>query len=262
MKSGELEKLNDYQLEILDRQARWKNYQLQPNSKTFAELILKDDSTGDRISLEPIHIEWHNFIDKCLSMGKKRIGIMSPFEHGKTTWCLGMALKYLVDDPSTRITFVCNSDDNAIKRVSTLGSYIDEDKDFKTFFGDRVKRDQKRSWTDHKLYLERHTRAIDPSIEARGLTTKGAGSRIDVLILDDICDIDDTYSEAKRKKGIAQLRGLWLHRVTQHGIAICIATAYHQEDAVHWLVDNPEWSFLIQRISENFKEIEQIEVIR
>jgi len=92
--------------------------------------------------------------------------------------------------------------------VSTLGSYIDEDKDFKTFFGDRVKRDQKRSWTDHKLYLERHTRAIDPSVEARGLTTKGAGSRIDVLILDDICDIDDTHSEAKRKRGIAQLRGL------------------------------------------------------
>ena len=58
------------------------------------------------------------------------------------------------------------------------------------------------------------------------------------------------------------LMGLWLNRITEHGIAICIATAWHQEDAVHWLIDNPEWSFLIQRVSENFKEIEQIEVIR
>lgn len=168
-----------------------------------------------------------------------------------------MPLFLLGRNPSLRILIVCNSDENARKRVGSIKRYIEADEDCKAVFPD-LKPKRGGRWTEHAIDVEGKGAGIEPSLEAAGVNTSGTGSRKDVIIFDDVIDEDDANSEAVRTHRITQFEQVWFPRLEPNGFAIFICTAWHVQDLRAKLLTNPEWSSLVQSVTDDFTHIEQV----
>lgn len=225
----------------------------------FIEAVWKDE-TGNRIDCAEHQLEWHKFIREQRAKGRKRIGILAPFKHGKTPHMLGISLYEISENPEIRIGFVCNDDDNAKKRVSALKQYIDRDEDYRALYGDKII-PAKDEWTKHALSVERKSKSVDPTLEAAGITTTGIGGTKDLILFDDPTDLNNSVLSAAKRENVKEMgNGVWLSRLDANGVAILIGTAWHADDWVHTLINNQEWVWCVQRVSEDIGCIEQIVV--
>jgi len=242
----------------IESQERWLNYQAQKNLTSFINLIVKDDK-GQFVDSVELHRQWHWFIEECLKRGSRRILIMSPRRFAKTVQMLGVMMYFLVQDRNRRMKIICNDDPSAIKRTTSIKNYIEKDQEIKKYFGNILIPDSQSKWTQHSILIKRDSISIDQSIESHGIFTTGVGGSCDVMLLDDICDYNNSVdSPVKREKVKQMLLNTWLTQLEPQSICICIGTAWHIDDANHMLLDNPAWSYLIQRVRKDFKKIEQI----
>lgn len=220
------------------------------------EFVLKDDK-GRSVVQGEIHneIQWH--IDECRRRGIRYCGVLAPWGHGKTEQVvIGRALKFLGEDNNRRIQIICNTDDNSKARVASISKYIEHDDDYHTAYPN-VTPDYSSEWTKHKLMVHRESRSKDGSIEAWGITTSGTGSRADVQIFDDPVDLRNAIlNPALRQQVKDSFKNVWMSRLVPDGFAIYIATVWHNDDLTSDLTKNPEWNFLIMKVSEDFKFIE------
>jgi hypothetical protein len=155
-----------------------------------------------------------------------------------TTWLVGR-------DPQTRVKIVSNADDFAKQRVQGAKAII-ESAEYRDVFPEVRRGDQ---WSDSRLFVRRAGNALDPSIHARGVMTKGVGGRADYVIFDDICDQLNTESQALRGRVKGFARATWLSRLDgPHARALMIATAWHPDDATHDFLQDPLWCGLVQRV--------------
>lgn len=222
----------------------------------FCEEVIKDNY-GQKLKQADIHreIQWH--IDECIKRGIEHCGVLAPFGHGKTeNVVVGRALKFLGEDKNRRIFVVCNTDDNAKARVSSITRYIMGDKDYKRIYPD-IEPAEHGEWTKHKIIVERDSKSKDGSIEAWGITSSGTGGRCDILIVDDPVDMRNAIlNPAMREQVKDSFKSVWLTRVMPKGIVIYIATIWHQDDLTSEMFSNPEWKFLKMAVSEDFSCIE------
>jgi hypothetical protein len=192
-----------------------------------------------------------------LRKGIRRIGILAPYKYGKTPNILAIALHRLCLNPNLRCKIVCNDDFNAKKRVSTLKSYIEYDQDFKHLFGKTIYPDKDHMWTAHALTIKRSSYSTDGSVEAAGALTTGMGGTHDIMIFDDVCDLNNSVlSPARRNSLHLAVNDLWLSRLEPEGIALYIATTWHQEDITHDLLDRPNWAWLLIRVKTDLSGLE------
>ena len=233
---------------------------LQPLAKTDInigiEYYIKDAKVESVVQSE-IHkeIQWH--IDECRKREERYCGILAPWGHGKTEQVIvGRTLQFLGENCNYRIFIVCNTDDNAKSRVSSISRYILKDEDYHKLFPD-VKPADKDDWSKHKLIVERESKSKDGSVEAWGVTTSGTGSRCDILLVDDPVDLRNAIlNPALREQVKDSFKNVWLSRLSPDGICIYIATIWHQDDLTSEMLVTPEWKFLVMKISEDFKSIE------
>jgi hypothetical protein len=221
----------------------------------FIELVIKDER-GDPIVLDWIHRMWIFHVDYAWSHGKHAL-ILAPFGSGKTSglavpicaWLLGR-------DPQERIKFVSNGDDFAKQRVSSVKAIL-ESREYRAVFPG-TRRSRTGRWTDHELEVERAGNAVDPSVHARGVLTKGIGGRADRLIFDDICDQLNTEEPGARAKVKMIARGTWMSRLDgTNARALMIATPWHTDDATHDFWEAPTWCTLKQSVSQDLEVYEQ-----
>lgn len=200
-------------------------------------------------------IQWH--IDECRRQGLRYCGVLAPWGHGKTEQVVvGRALSFLGENPNYRIQIICNTDENAKSRVASITKYIEQDGDYHSIFPN-VKPDYNAEWTKHKIMLVRDSFSKDGSLEAWGITTSGTGSRADIQIYDDPVDMRNAIlNPALRPVVKESMRNVWLSRLVPDGFAIYIATVWHNDDNTHELLANPEWKFLVMKVSEDFSCIE------
>ena len=221
----------------------------------FVEAVMKNQ-TAEPILIDAFQDEWFGHIDKCLTSNKRRIGIISMWGAGKSTVAsVGFPLWLLARNPRLRIGIVCNTDSNASKRVQSCSSYIRSDPDIRGIFPD-LKPDYE-VWNDHRIRVQRDVVLNENSIEGFGIESGGTSARLDVLILDDICDEEDVKSPATREKRILQLYNVWLPRLTHDGLVMCIATRWHQDDVVGQMLNGTDWKFIVQAISDDLACIVQ-----
>ena len=204
-----------------------------------------------------IHDEIQNHIDECRKRDLKYCGVLAPWGHGKTEQVtIGRALKFLGENKNYRIQIICNTDDNAKARVSVIGKYIETDKDYHTVYPE-IKPDYNAEWTKHKITVERESRSKDGSIEAWGITTSGTGSRADIQLYDDPVDLRNAIQNPAMRPQIKEMmKNVWLSRLVPDGFACYIATVWHNDDLTSDLRANPEWNFLVMKVSEDLSCIE------
>lgn len=242
---------------ILKEQERRK-LQKQAGGKlsAFLQSVLKDQDTGENIKLAQLHRSWVKHIEFCFQKGFYA-GILAPWGHGKSSICsIGLPLYLVGVNPAERIKLVSNTDTNARKRVMTIRNYILESRDYKSVFPG-IEPDPDSQWTQHELYVKRATRAVDPSIEAQGMLGQGTGGRCSVFIFDDPVDEKSLSSPKIRETISTTFKNVWLPRLEPGGRIVYIATRWHEKDLTGEMMENEKFCFLVQRISKDFKSIEE-----
>ena len=181
---------------------------------------------------------------------------MAPWGHGKTQ-IIGVGLPaYLIGRRrEIRIKEICNTEENARARLRSLRRYIEQDEDYRSVFP-HVEREGGGEWTQNRFSVRRGTRSKDATFEAHGIDCSGIGGRCDVLIADDPVDVKDAMSEAVRRSRIERFLNVWMSRLDAGGYVVYIATRWHTEDLTARLMENEQFSFLVQRVTEDFSGIE------
>ena len=206
------------------------------DANIFCELVLRDERNGALIRQAPMHMKWQELIT-----GYSRLCIWSHVEGGKTNQvAIGRVLWELGRNPNIRICVVSKTTDMAKKIVRAIGQYISGDgpgsKALREVFPNlRPSRDPSLTWTAQSLTVERPVTAKDPSVSATGVEGNIHGSRIDLLVVDDIIDLDNTRTSSKRDAVWSWLRGTAMGRLTAGARVVVMGNAWHPDDAMHRL---------------------------
>ncbi len=176
--------------------------------------------------------------------------------HNSTQVAIAESLRMIGENKNIRIKIVCCADTFATDRVKVLKNYIDNDEDFQAVYPD-IQSDDGQQWTQHRIYVQRDSQAIDPTIEARGILSKGVSGRADVLIFDDPVDDESIYSEPVRDSTRRAYQNVWMSRLVDTGFVLYIATRWADEDLTKTIMESGRYGILTQRVSEDFECIEQ-----
>lgn len=203
----------------------------------FTRFVLKDESSGGKVLAAPMHGEWHDLAD-----AKDRLVLMSHVESGKTQQLsVGRVLWTLGRDPNTRVMVVSNTASQAQKIVRSIAGYLDRSNELREVFP-KLRKAAVGPWTSTQLTVERRGAPKDPSVQAIGVHGSVVGARIDLLILDDLLDYENTRTPAQRDDVWDWVHSTLFGRLTQNAKVICVGNAYHREDMLHRFERNPLWS--------------------
>lgn len=194
----------------------------------FAAHVLRDEQNGKAIDLADMHLEWHELID-C----HDRILIWSHLEAGKTSQIsVARTLFELGRDPSKRIVILSKTQGLAVKVIRSIASYIERSSELREVFPHLY---PSVPWTQTQLMVQRDTVSKDYSVSACGVGGAVVGSRIDILIVDDILDWSNTRTPAQRSELLRWFRSEFVGRLSDGGKIIVVGNAYHPEDFLHTL---------------------------
>lgn len=200
----------------------------------FNLMVLRDEETGRPVAPGPVHERWHKVLD-----AHDRVVMWSHVEAGKTNQIsVGRSLFELGKNPNLRIACISSSMELARKIVRSSAQYIEKSPELRSIFPQLVPaRDRSLPWTAQAFTVQRDSYAKDPSFQACGLHGSIIGSRIDLLILDDILSQDNTHTEASREDAWRWVRGTLLGRLTQEARVWALGNAWHPRDAMHLLAE-------------------------
>jgi hypothetical protein len=224
----------------------------------FLEFTLRDEQSGSRIRLADIHYSWIRHITVCWAQGLIP-WIMAPFGAGKTSFVVGLSLFCLGIDRNLRGRIISANDQLAKDRVTLLRQYIQYSDPYHQVFP-LVQPSETNAWTTRTLFVTRDTMAKDPTFQACGATSSITGARVDLLILDDICDLRNMILYPKLRSTVWQKYLEAIARVEEHGRVASIATRWHQDDVYGRITRDVDmaqnYGFLIQSAADDFSGID------
>ena len=230
----------------------------------FFEFVFRD-AEGRAVQLATIHKTWQLHLEYCWSIGKLP-AILAPYAHAKTSVVTVARTAFEIgQNLNLRAKVICQNDSKAMERVMGISTLISSPR-YKLLFPNvrevskESARDRKQiaRWTQHELFVQRPGFAIDPTVQAAGVLTAGAGGRSDLNVYDDVVDQKNAIDEpALRDKVANNIDHVWMGRLEPAGRVAFIGTCYHGDDYTHRILKRPSWCVLKQWISEDFKRIEQ-----
>lgn len=217
----------------LDEQHR---FMAQTDPNAFMTYVLRHEETDKPILQSPIHQTWQVLLDMY-----KRTLIWAHVEAGKTNQIsIGRSLFELGKNPNLRIVIVSNTHAQATKITRACSKYIEQSAEYHRVFPN-LKRDKKRPWTANTLYVERDTKAKDASLTTCGIHGNILGARIDLLIIDDIIDYENSISEHQRNDLFNWFQSTLEGRLTRDARVWCVGTAWHRDDLMHRFARAKAW---------------------
>ena len=200
----------------------------------FMGMVLRDEETGNRVAQGPYHSAWQQVLTN-----KKRSIVWSHVESGKTQQLsVGRVLWEVGRNPNIRVVIVSNTGMQAAKIVKSIAKYITDSKDFQSVFPD-VK--PSSPWNQETLVIERETLAKDPTVQAIGMHGNILGARIDLLIMDDVIDYENSRTDYQRQNALHWIESTLFGRLTRHARVVIIGNAWHNEDLMHVLSRRKVW---------------------
>ncbi len=200
----------------------------------FVRLVLRDEETGKVIDQQPFHDEWQDELSK-----HDRLVLWSSIEFGKSSQItVGRVLWELGRNPSLRVLIATSTVRAAQKIIRTLSKYIETSEALRAVFPHLQRaKDHRAPWNMSALTIERPVISKDPSVQACGVRGRIIGSRVDLLVFDDVIDGENTSTSEKRDGVFDWLRQTPLGRLTEHARVWVVVNAWHPKDAAHRMVD-------------------------
>jgi hypothetical protein len=199
----------------------------------FAEYVIQDEQTGKPIVQAWPHRRWHRLADE-----HERLMLWAHVEGGKTQQLAVIRTLFaLGQNPNLRIGIVSNTAGQAQKILRSISRYVEQSARLRKVFPNLA---PSLPWTGSALTVKRTTLSKDPSVQALGVHGAILGSRLDLLILDDILDFENARTPEQRKMLIDWYNATLLGRLTRKARVICVGTAWHPEDFMH--VVGAQWA--------------------
>lgn len=195
---------------------------------------MKDERTGAPITLAPFHEEWHQLIDQ-----HPRLVVHGFVESGKSNAVtVARTLFELGRDPSIRIAILSNTATQAQKLLGSVARYITQSAELAQVFP-HLK--PASPWGSSSITVQRPTISKDASVQAIGVHGAVLGSRLDLVIVDDILDYENTRTPEQRQQLAQWFDSTVLGRVVAGGRVVVLGSAWHPEDLMHVLKQRAGW---------------------
>lgn len=192
----------------------------------FAQLVLKDEKRPDAIKLAPVHREWHrlaNQHDRLIIWAHKDSGKSTQMAVGRTLWEIGR-------NPNIRCCILSSTHEQAEKIIGAIKQYLEASEIYKEIFPE-IK--PGRKWTDSAISVHRTHIIRDATVRLSSYGSKSLlGSRIDLLIIDDVLDPMNTRTPEARTD-VENWIKMGFSRLTEHARVIWIGSPFHPEDAMY-----------------------------
>lgn len=195
---------------------------IDPNA--FVEYCFSDER-GILFEQQDFHVQWQNAIS-----ANKNVLIEGPREHGKTEQIIARSIFEMGKNPNVRIKLLCNTDEEASKRVTAIGHHIRYNSRIREVFPN-LRPGNNRAWTQHKIFVARSMIAKDGSLEAHGILSTGTGGRSDILIGDDVVDFRNAIQQPALRQMVKYAwDNVWMNTLHPEGHVIYICTPWHMDD--------------------------------
>jgi len=179
---------------------------------------------------------------KCITVDSKDhtylMGHAYTVTHNSQQMAVGRILFELGRNPELRVAIVSNTFLQAKKAVDAIAKYIEEDEHLHTVFPHLV---PGSPWIAGAITVKRKITKRDPSVRAVGVHGSILGARLDLVILDDILDYENTQSPRSRQDVWDWYHSTIAGRLTAGGRVIAIGTAWHPDDILHRFAAQPRW---------------------
>jgi len=190
-----------------DKASKLKLYQLMKKRRVelarrdpaaFVEYAIPDEKTQREITNAPFHEEWHRFCSE------NDWGVISAaVEHGKSIQLgIGRVIWEIGKNPSLRCLLVGANDDAARKMLNAIRRHIDRNPRVREVFPE-LRRSGERGdpWSDEDIRVAGASLSRDPTIQSRSVGSRNIlGSRLDLVIIDDLLQLDNTRTKTQRDK--------------------------------------------------------------
>lgn len=212
------------------RQAHYALAAAEPLS--FAEMVLRDTATGEKIKLSTEHVRWHLAAERS-----QRTVVWAHDQSGRSLWAVSRILHTLGRNRNARVVIVGKTLPAARTVLGLVARYLDSSPELRHVFPD-LRLDGEPKARSLAVAGRVHR---DPSVQAVG-TGLGLVSRapIDLLVIDDAL-----ADEHVRTPGARQLMRDWFEAVlfasvSPYGKVVALGTPLHPDDAVSRLATQPD----------------------
>jgi hypothetical protein len=208
------------------------------DAASFCEYVLRDEASLREIRLAPAQERLQTFLDQnaqCVCWAHIEYGKSSLVSVGRVLWELGR-------NPNLRVAIVSETDGKAMKLLRGIKRYVQHSKELHEVFPHLVR--SKRAddpWNKHAITIQRESFARDPSIQVTGCGGSIIGSRVDLLVLDDILSDRTAITKNAQEKLLAWYNSNCAGRLTEHGRIFAVGTPWSTTDLYHHLAKTEGW---------------------
>jgi hypothetical protein len=196
---------------------------------------------GNRPLIKPFHLKWIRSIIVAWATGGKQL-ILSPPRHGKSEMLVRFVVWFIVMDPNIRIGWFCAGTDVAKLMLGAVKDYLENHEGLTkdtlppgTSY--KPERSTGRPWSakEIKVAQQSHIGAKSSSLLALGRTSKFLSRDMDIIIIDDMEDLDDTNEANMREKGRQKLAEIGT-RKTEQTCEVYIGSRQHPDDIPNYIM--------------------------
>lgn len=182
----------------------------------------------------PFQSEW---ADALMDIRRGRTVIVAPPESGKTAWCTAFAAWSIGNDPAIHIGYIANTHRQAARQSVAVREIIRSNLRYKHIFP-HVELDEVRGTGEAEWFVKRENQSDkDATFQVSGHPGPILGARLDVVIVDDYSDKENSQSPVQREKAWEWFRENVLTRLNpDNGRLICIQTRWAEDDLAGCLI--------------------------
>jgi hypothetical protein len=201
----------------------------------FCEFVGRDESTSHPLKQASIHLAFQKLATEC-----PRLVLWSHIEAGKSSQLAVLRpLWELGRNRGLRVAIISRGQDQARKIISAQQNYIERSPELRAVFPE-LRRGTK--WSETAYSVARSGFAKDYSVQALGIGSIVIGARLDLVVLDDVLDWNNTRSPTARGDVREWYRNQIAPRLTADARVWCVGNAWHPDDFLHALAKTPGWT--------------------
>lgn len=206
-----------------------------PNA--FCEYVFLDDE-GKPIRQQWFHREWQDLLSS-----HERLVVFSSVDHGKSVQTSIMRPLYeLGRRPGSRGCIISDTASQSAKFLSAIKANIESNDRLHEVFPD-LRRENFRSWREDAILFEADTPTTEKDFTIQAVGVGGAimGARFNWIILDDVLNLENTWTEEQCQKVVEWYQTTVLPRALKGCRIWVVGTAWSPHDLMHWLDERGDY---------------------
>lgn len=223
---------------------RWARIHAARNDfAAFMEYCIEDSEIGGPVTLQWFHDEWIAALEQ-----NKRVLIIAPRSHGKSSVVIARVIWELGRNPNLRIKIACEDQPAAVKRLGEIKRHIEKNPHVHEVFPNL--KPSADNWSKTSITVQRTLIDKDPSVEAQGVLGGATGGRVDILIGDDIVGRRNALTTPALRESVIQAwESDWLNLGGPESRVWCICTLWHRLDLNHKMMESGNWNVCFYAIT-------------